>query len=447
MKQIIKLFTIFLMVVGIVYSMSVEVKAGRTESPNLAEKFGYGEDVVIYDCGTSTVDGFLKVHSDSHSLKEGDIIEVQMIYNGENNKIGTYSGTNMKIEFDKNLLEYMDTTFEDDYLKTYRPYLEVENRYDDGIEWMSGNNIDGFGGNGRIAKLQFKVKKATESVQMYFRYIYLCGLFWDSKNFDYYDFRYSSDLAMENDKTMQAWLESGFVVPGAEDIGKDWEDVLTLTIEDSDFVPQKKSTLALTTTPTQGTSDITVPINIEKNDGFNLLGLTLDYDPALFTYEALEIDDALKSKISLDSVYEAPGSGRIKASFIALDDITDVGNFLKLKLKVKDGVSPGTSSNVGVEITQVGNKAETAMEGTGTTCAVSITGTTTGEEETPAPGDVNADKKIDLVDAVYILQNYNQVREFTNVQKTVADVDKNGTVNLVDALMIMKYFNGEITAF
>ena len=347
-----------------------------------------------------------------------------MIYNGENNKIGTYSGTNMKIEFDKNLLEYMDTTFEDDYLKTYRPYLEVENRYDDGIEWMSGNNIDGFGGNGRIAKLQ-----------------------WDSKNFDYYDFRYSSDLAMENDKTMQAWLESGFVVPGAEDIGKDWEDVLTLTIEDSDFVPQKKSTLALTTTPTQGTSDITVPINIEKNDGFNLLGLTLDYDPALFTYEALEIDDALKSKISLDSVYEAPGSGRIKASFIALDDITDVGNFLKLKLKVKDGVSPGTSSNVGVEITQVGNKAETAMEGTGTTCAVSITGTTTGEEETPAPGDVNADKKIDLVDAVYILQNYNQVREFTNVQKTVADVDKNGTVNLVDALMIMKYFNGEITAF
>lgn len=444
MKQIVKISAVFFMVCGIVFCMPQEAKAGRTESPELAEKLGWKDGA--YDCGTSTLDGFLKVHSDSHSLKEGDIIEVQMIYNGENNKIGTYLGTNMTIRFDKNLLEYMDTSFEDDYLRTYRPYLEV--RDDDyGIDWMIGNDSKDFSGNGCIATLQFKIKKATESIQMYFYDIYLCGLFWDNKNFDQYEIIYGSNLAMGDEKTMQAWLESGFVVPDAEDTDEGWSDVLTLTIEDTDSAPQKNAALTFTTTPTQGTSDITVPINIEKNDGFNLLGLTIDYDPSLFTYESLDIDEALKSKISLDSVYEAPGSGRIKASFIALDDITDLGNFLKLKLKVKDGVSPGTNSNVGVEITQVGNKAETAMEGTGTTCAVSITDGGSSEEPMPALGDVNADKKIDLVDAVYILQNYNQVREFTNVQKTAADVNKDDSINLVDALMIMKYFNGEITAF
>lgn len=174
----------------------------------------------------------------------------------------------------------------------------------------------------------------------------------------------------------------------------------------------------------------------------------MEYDPTLFTYESLEIDDKLKSKISLDSVYEVPGSGKVKASFIALEDITDIGDFLKLKLKVRDNVPAGTTSNVGVEITQVGNRAETAMSGIGTNCTVNITGSGSGEDvQQPLLGDVNADKNIDLVDAVYILQNYNQVRVFTNIQKTAADVDKNGTVNLLDALMIMKFFNGEVTKF
>lgn len=444
MKQIIKLFTIFLMIVGIVFSMSVEVKAGRTESPDLASKTGYE---VAYDCGQSTVDGILHIDSNSCSLEVGDVVKVQIIYNGEKNKIGTYHGIETDIGFDNDILEYIQTTFEDDFIKTYGPDLIVDPWNEDikAMHWRSMTYKE-LGGTECIGTLHFRVKKKVNATRIYLFFTTLCGAFWNNQDsIEYYQFFYDNNLSMMDDRTMQAWLESGFVVPDAEDAGKGWADILTLNIQDT--ANQPSSTLTLTTTPTQGTSDITVPINIEKNDGFNLLGLTLDYDPALFTYEALEIDDALKSKISLDSVYEALGSGKIKASFIALDDITDLGSFLKLKLKVKDGVSPGTNSNVGVEITQVGNKAETAMEGNGTTCAVSITGTTTGEEETPAPGDVNADKKIDLVDAVYILQNYNQVREFTNVQKTVADVDKNGTVNLVDALMIMKFFNGEITAF
>lgn len=442
MKQVIRIFGVILIAGGIFWGMPEEARAERKESPELEKKIGW--DIgSVYDCGTSTVDGILEVHSDSHSLKAGDIVDVQMIYNGEKNKIGNYWGTSMDIGYDNSVLEYVETTFEDDYIKTYRPNLRAY-EWDDkmnSMQWRCDNYI-GFEGNGCIATLHFKVKKKAESVQIYFYYIYLYGTFWDNKK-ESYDVLYCTDLDMGDDKTMQLWLESGFVVPNVDD----WVDVLTVNITDSTSIPPRDSTLTLTTTHAQGSKEITVPINIEKNDGFNLLGLTLNYDASLFTYDSLEIDDSLKSKISLDSIYESPGSGRIKASFIALEDITDVGDFLKLKLKVKDGVPAGTTSSVGVEITQVGNKAETSMSGTGTTCAVSITDTSGGEEQQPMLGDVNADKKIDLVDAVYILQNYNQVREFTNAQKTVADVSKDGNVDLIDALMILKYFNGEITSF
>lgn len=402
------------------------VRAEKIFSEELTRIFGFNEEK-CYLCGDSTEDGVVQLKTNATSLEEGEIIDVQVIYNSSKSDVDLDSSFSMEMLYDTEVLEYVDYKLSDEHILKYSIIVHPESgdgAYEEEfvdssyrinlltLTFYQGKKI--FDEDGCMATFRYKIKKKTDAVRIY-----------------------GMPKVVTHSGSKYFTNENGEYVA----------DILTLNITDSASVPAKDSTLTLTTTPTQGTTDITVPINIEKNDGFNLLGLTLDYDPALFTYEALEIDDALKSKISLDSVYEAPGSGRIKASFIALDDITDLGSFLKLKLKVKDGVSPGTNSNVGVEITQVGNKAETAMEGNGTTCVVSITGTTTGEEETPAPGDVNADKKIDLVDAVYILQNYNQVREFTNVQKTVADVDKNGTVNLVDALMIMKYFNGEITAF
>ena len=46
-----------------------------------------------------------------------------------------------------------------------------------------------------------------------------------------------------------------------------------------------------------------------------------------------------------------------------------------------------------------------------------------------------------------VVQYYNKVRYFTNDQKTAADVNRNGTVDLVDALLIMQYYNGAIKNF
>lgn len=413
-KILIQTVMIFCISSCVLFAIPKEVKAEKKESPELAELLGWN---TCYDCGSKTEDGVLEFKSDSHSLKEGDIVELQMIYNADmDNVTGGLSIWEFFVTHDLDVLEYLGVEMKDEYKIKYMPSIYTDD--EEGNLWnifvnFNQKRSEGVEENGCLLTVRYKVRKTVSTTKLYIDKV-------------------SYGNAEKFPDIVQLYDEAG---------DANVSDVFTVNIEDS--IPG--ATLSLSSAQVQGSGEIIIPISIEKNDGFNLLGLTLDYDPAIFTYESLEIDDKLKSKISLDSIYEAPGSGKIKASFIALDDITDTGDFLNLKLKVRDGVSAGTTSNVGVDITQVGNKAETAMSGTGTNCAVNIIGS--GSEQQPVLGDVNADKNIDLVDAVYILQNYNQVREFTKIQETAADVDKNGTVNLLDALMIMKFFNGEITGF
>ncbi len=420
MKRLLKRMSTVVLAVCICLGVPGEVRAEKSLSPELAEILGTGNGVTgFYDCGTSTEDGVIQVRTDSHSLREGDTVEVQIFYDKEKDSLqANLFGWTMDATYDENVLEFVGIDFPDEHLKYGVSDYSDASLQIPGHVWLEASyetktqQINGLDKGGCVATVTYRVKKDVTSTKIYFWAIALTSVTPDEHRYE-------------------VKVEGGYNY-----------DVLTLNLTDTSDAASK---LTLSTTPAQGSEEIIVPINIERNDGFNLLGLDLDYDTSLFTYESLEIAESLQSKISLDSIYEAPGSGRIKASFIALEDITDVGDFLKLKLKVKDGVAAGTSSNVEVGVSQVGNKAETSMSGSGTTCAVSITDA--GGEEQPTLGDVNADKKIDLVDAVYILQNYNQVREFTKAQETAADVDKNGTVNLVDALMIMKYFNGEITEF
>ncbi len=423
MKRLVNKIVMIFMVGCIFFAVSGEVRAEKTLSPELVEILGSLDgDAGFYDCGTSTEDGAIQVRTGSHTLKEGDTIDVQLLYDKDKDSLqDNLYGWAMDVCYDENVLEYIGTNVPDEHKIKYGA-LDYSDVSFPGNLWLEVSyetksaQINGLDKSDCVATVKYRVKKDISSTQIYFWSIALTSI-----NANENEYRYKK----------------------SDGNGYNY-DVLTLNLTDTSVTP---SALNLSSALTQGSGEITVPINIEKNAGFNLLGLTLDYDTSLFTYESLEIADSLKSKISLDSVYESPGSGRIKASFIALEDITDVGDFLKLKLKVKDGVPAGTTSNVEVGIDQVGNKAETSMSGTGTTCAISITDTSGGEEQQPALGDVNADQKIDLVDAVYILQNYNQVREFTQAQETAADVTKDGNVNLVDALMIMKYFNGEITEF
>ena len=425
MKQWMKSMVMVLLVGCVVFGSSREVNAQKTLMPEWTEK----GDWPFYDYGTSTEDGVIQISTDSHSLKAGDIVDVQMMMNYYDDERVVCS-LNMQNLYNADELELIGMSIKDEYQEKYNfvPFVSDQESilgYDCAYVSISdGGRHKAHFLEGRMATVKYRIKKDLEYLDLYYTCIdYVTH--GDNPvyvGYGYYDYE-DSYVALE----------------------KDGIGVLTLHITDT-----PSSTLTLSTTPVQGSEEITVPINIKANDGFNLLGIDIDYDPLLFTCdnpeEALVIDGALQSKISLKSAYESPGSGKIKASFIALDDVTDTGDFLKLKLKVKDGVPAGTTSNVNVTVTQAGNRAETAMSGTGTSCAVTVA-EKSSEGETPVLGDVNTDKKIDLIDAVYILQNYNQIREFTAAQQTAADVDKNGKVDLIDALFIMKYYNGEISGF
>lgn len=221
--------------------------------------------------------------------------------------------------------------------------------------------------------------------------------------------------------------------------------VMSVTVNDTS-VPAptpEKGTFALSNGTVEGNGAISVPIAIQSNDGFAALGLTINYDATLFDYKALEVDSNLKDKIALKDIY--PTDGQIKAAFVAGQNITDVGAFLNLTLETKESAPIGTTSDVTITVTQVANYDEESLNGTGAVCTVTLA------ENTSDPGyvlgDVNNDGSIDLVDALCVLQYYNSVKELTDDEKTAADVDKNKTVDLVDALRIMKFYNGEISGF
>jgi copper chaperone CopZ len=62
-------------------------------------------------------------------------------------------------------------------------------------------------------------------------------------------------------------------------------------------------------------------------------------------------------------------------------------------------------------------------------------------------GDVNGDGQINLVDAVMVIRYCNNAKVFSSVEEKAADVNKDDKVTSLDALRIMQYYNGEVKSF
>lgn len=400
-----------------VMAEEAQIPAGWTQMPaELKDKYFGDTGYIYYDVGPSVRDGMYELKSDSRSLKAGNTVEVQIFFNPDK-AVSPLLMASISLYYDVDVLQYIDATMDNEYMTRYAGSVDPGESDNSIYLFIDFNKIPGFDQYGCITTVRFKVKQDTSSTVFY------CG---------------------EIDSAGDGWGYNSIV----DSLDDGYYKVMSLTLEDASSTPDTPidpaapSVFALADASAQGSGDITVPIDIKANGGFNLLGLTIDYDAALFIYDGLEIDDSLKSKIQLDSIY--PTEGQIKASYIALEDVADVGDFLKLRLKAREDAAAGTVSDVKISVSQVGNKAETAMTGMGAVCTVTLEENGGEEPEVLMPGDVNGDRSIDLVDAVYILQNFNQVREFSDAQNTAADVNKSGNVDLVDALVIMKYFNGEI---
>lgn len=405
MKQWWKRIVVFLAVVCVFWGTAGNVMAEEELLLNkVPNKY--------YDVGSKV--GIFELKSNTHSLKVGDIAEVQIWFDPE------YATNNLGYDLKK----IYDLAMELYYDKEVFQFKDISIKYEDNGAWREpvASTIcdrilvefpNGFDRNDCFMIVNFDVKKEVSSTVFYCTNISASDT----------DATYVS----EDDEAEDGRLKA-----------------MSLTIEDATpSVPTQTPVLVLKDSDIQGNGEVTIPISIQSNDGFAALGLTINYDATLFDYKALEVDSNLKDKIALKDIY--PTDGQIKAAFVAGQNITDVGAFLNLTLETKENAPIGTTSDVTITVTQAANYDEESLNGTGAVCTVTLA------ENSPEPeyvlGDVNNDGSIDLVDALCVLQYYNSVKELTDDEKTAADVDKNKTVDLVDALRIMKFYNGEISGF
>ncbi len=70
-----------------------------------------------------------------------------------------------------------------------------------------------------------------------------------------------------------------------------------------------------------------------------------------------------------------------------------------------------------------------------------------GSSDTFKYGDVNKDGAVDIIDAMLTAQYCSGLNPAAFIQKSAADVDDNGVINILDALLIAKYQSGLINSF
>lgn len=62
-------------------------------------------------------------------------------------------------------------------------------------------------------------------------------------------------------------------------------------------------------------------------------------------------------------------------------------------------------------------------------------------------GDVDGNGKVNNIDAMLILQSFAGIADVDNIDTAVSDVDGNGKVNNIDAMLVLQYFAGIIDTF
>ena len=217
---------------------------------------------------------------------------------------------------------------------------------------------------------------------------------------------------------------------------------------------------------------VKVPISIKDNSLYAGFRIGFEYNKNFLSYEGVELSQTAGAYVQM--ITESNGSSvggateKVNIALVSSKDIKQTGEFLYLKFRTAPSL-PGSPSGVNLTITlyEAVNQSKAPM----TYKLTSGGNTQSGITRTPTAlvqnipinfttrqvfyGDVNYDQKINLVDALMVMQAYNGIRKLSEVEGPSevgsewerADVNLSGSVTLVDALLILKYYNGEISSF
>ena len=189
------------------------------------------------------------------------------------------------------------------------------------------------------------------------------------------------------------------------------------------------------------------------------------------TYNGYELSSqagAYVQSMTISNVINNNGLHTYNVALVSSKDINLAGEFIYLKFMTNPSlVAQPSGVNISITLYDVANESDAPMTMGfvgGTTVTLPLTSGISVpvkqivlefKERTVYYGDVNGDSKINLIDALMIMQHYNGVRTLSQVEGSNevgsewerADVNRSNSVTLVDALLILKYYNGEISSF
>lgn len=355
-----------------------------------------------------TEDKIMELSSDSMTLNKGDEVEVKFaIHNTE-----TY-GFSGFLEYDTDVFEVLEAgelspsnyVPEDDNQGSWIASYSLTDKSIE-VRWRGTKAVTlPDETKGVVLTIRLAVKKSTETTKISLNY---------------------PKVYKSNESTDTVSYPSG----------------LSITLKNN-----KTKKIVLTTKDVESSgSTVAVPVSCSTNEGFLSFDLVAEFDKTKLQYQSVTVDGSLKNYVSI-AAYSTDSTGnKVKVQIKASQEVKNIGNLFTVNFApVKPSGTSQTASTitdtVKLSVENVKDQSESAFVPTGASSKVTV------KLEAVMLGDINGNKKIDLVDALYIVQYYNKVRYFTDEQKTAADVNKSGTVDLVDALLIMQYYNGVIKSF
>ena len=188
-----------------------------------------------------------------------------------------------------------------------------------------------------------------------------------------------------------------------------------------------------------------MPVHFMKNDGFTKLKLGVSFNKSVLEFESITLGSDVKDALTQGTVNMASSGGYFSTEFTASQNVNTTGdlmyvNFRMLNNSASYGYYPTINTSVTIAIENVTNQAGDIFSYNSVTTDVTIS------DQAHTLGDVTGDGTVNLIDAVYVIQYYNGTKTLTATEKTAADVNKDGVVNLTDALKIIQYYNGKITS-
>lgn len=208
---------------------------------------------------------------------------------------------------------------------------------------------------------------------------------------------------------------------------------------------------------------VAVPVYIDENTGFNGLTIRADWNaggstipPVFFKSVTLSPELRAYADLSVDNAEKIDTNKYVDISIVATKDImlTDHIKLVNFNFLVPTTANANTIE-IQIDVISVDNESMTAMNGVSYKLGVDpYPMTYEGNRLTSTisrlagykMGDINRDGHVNLVDAAMLLQYYNGVRTLDVYQIEAGKVRIGDTaVTLVDVLMIMKWYNAGVT--